>query len=122
MLTAGDIEAMRGTAFLALPDTAIIERLTSTSDGGGGFTEAWAQQGVEVACRVAPLGGGEGGEGGNAGGRVTDETTHVVTLAAETDVTASDRLLIGGVRYEVTLVRTRGAWEISRRVECKEAG
>lgn len=119
MLTAGDIAAMRGTAESALPDTATLERLTSTSDGGGGFTEAWATQGAAIPCRIAPLGGGEGG---NAGGRVSDETSHVVSLPAETDVTESDRLVIAGRTYEVTVVRERGEWEISRRVEAKEAG
>lgn len=118
MLTPGDIAAMRATAGLALPDTATLERLTSTSDGGGGFTETWAQQGDALPCRVAPLGGGEGG---NAGGRVSDETTAVVTLPAGTDVTESDRLVIAGRRYEVTVVRERSD-EITRRTEVKEAG
>jgi len=118
VLTAAQVTAMRATTASVLPDVATLERLTTVSDGGGGSTETWAQVGVPVACRIAPLAGGEGGQ---AGGRVADETTHVVTVAAGTEVTERDRLLIAGTRYEVTVVRERGAWELARRVEVREA-
>ena len=108
---------MRAVAAAALPDTVQIERLTRVSDGGGGSTETWTAQPDAVPCRIAPLGGGEGGQ---AGGRVSDQTTHVLTLPAGTEISEADRLLVAGVRYEVTAVRERGAWEISRRVEARE--
>jgi SPP1 family predicted phage head-tail adaptor len=117
MLTAGDIAGMRATADTALPDVATVQRATTVSDGGGGTTTSWADV-ATVACRIAPAGGGEGA---TAGERVVDESTHVISLPAEADVTELDRLIVGGQTYDVTLVRTWEEWEFSRRVECKEA-
>ena len=118
MLTDTQLAAMRATAGQALPDTCTIQRKTSVSDGGGGTTETWGDHATGVACRVAPVGGGETG---TAGDRIRDETTHVITVPAGTDVTEADRLVVGGQTYEATAVRRRGAWEITRRVECREA-
>ncbi len=121
MLTTAEITAMRATSDTALPDVATVQRATTVSDGGGGTTTSWADV-ATVACRIAPTGGASrGGETGVTGGRIVDESTHVISLPAEADVTAADRLFIDGQAYDVTLVHRRGAWELSRRVECKEA-
>jgi SPP1 family predicted phage head-tail adaptor len=116
MLTTAEITAMRATADTALPDVATVQRATTVSDGGGGTTTSWADV-ATVACRIAPAGGGEGA----TGGRIVDESTAIVTLPADTDVVEADRLLIAGTVYDVTLVKQREAWEISRRAEAKEA-
>lgn len=118
LLTTGQITAMRHIANLALPDTCTVSRKTTVSDGGGGQTATWADLATGVACRIAPVGGGETGEQGN---RIEQATTHVITLPASQDITEADRVTITGVVYDVTLVRERGAWEISRRVEVREA-
>jgi SPP1 family predicted phage head-tail adaptor len=117
MLTTAEITAMRATADTALPDLATVQRATTVSDGGGGTTTSWADV-ATVACRIAPAGGGEGA---TTGERVVDESTHILTLPAVADITEADRLLIAGRLYDITLVRHRGAWELSRRAEAKEA-
>lgn len=117
MLSEAQLASMRSTAAGALPDEAVVQRVTEVSDGGGGTTTEWADL-ATLACRIAPAGGGEGGQ---EAGRVEDETTHVVTLAAGADVTAADRLVISGVTYEVTAVRERRAWALTTRCEVKEA-
>lgn len=117
MLTSAQIAGMRATAERALPETCVVQRKTAVSDGGGGTTESWASHVTDVPCRIAPLGGGETG---TAGSRVIDETTHVVTLPAGEDITEADRVVVDARTYEVTVVRDRGEWELSRRVEVKE--
>lgn len=117
MITTAERDAMRVTAEKALPQTATIQRDSGGSDSGGGFSEDFDDLTPDVPCRVAPAGGGEGGVNG---GRVADETTHIVTLPAATDVTEADRLIVDDNTYDVTLVRERGEWEITRRVEVKE--
>lgn len=123
MLSDADIAGMRSTLNTLLPDTATISRKT-TANVGGEETESWASIATGVACRIAPIGGGEagagGGQSGAVGGRVVDETTHIVTLAAGTDIEEADRVAIDGATYDVTLVRKRGAWELTRRVEVRE--
>jgi len=107
---------MRETVDDSLSDSATIQRHTLVSDGAGGTTETWASLAV-VPCRITHAGGGESGSPAD---RIAEETTHVVTLAAQTDIEESDRIAVGGITYEVTLVRKRGSWELSRRVEVKE--
>lgn len=118
MLTSAQLDRMRATTHAALPETCTIQRKTAVSDGGGGTTTSWVNQAAGVPCRVAPAGGGETG---TAGDRISDETTHIVTLPAQTEVTEADRLVIAGQTYESTAVRKRGAWEVTRRVEAREA-
>lgn len=118
LLDSAQIAAMRVVAEQALPDVCTIRRSTDTSDAGGGTTQTWADQATLVPCRVSPIGGGERGM---TGSRISDESTHVITLAAKTDVLEADRIVVEGVVYEITLVRKRGAWELTRRCECTEA-
>lgn len=118
MLTQARIARLRKTAERALPDRCTIERRSTVSDGGGGTTTTWAPHRTDVPCRVSPV---SGGEQGTPGGRIADESSHVITMAAGADVTEADRLIVNATVYEVTLVRTRGAYELTRRIECREA-
>lgn len=118
MLSASQLAGMRATTERALPETCVIERKTTVSDGGGGTTDTWGDHATSVPCRIAPV---AGGETGMAGDRILDETTHVVTLPSGQDITEADRIVLDSRTYEVTQVRDRGAWELSRRVEVKEA-
>lgn len=108
-----------------LPDEATILRPTEVSDGGGGQTVEWVER-ETVPCRLDPYGGPTSNRG--AGGettahpieRVETRTAHIVFLPAQTDVELRDRLLINETTYEVNVLRQRGAWELTRSVECKE--
>ena len=118
IVSSARIARLRATAARALPDTCTIQRRTTISDGGGGTTTTWTDHLTNVPCRIAPTGGGETG---TTAGRIADETTHVITLRAGTDITSADRLIIDGTTYDMTAVRTRGAMEITRRAEVREA-
>lgn len=73
---------------------------TVTDDGGGGATVADVA-GSAVPCRIDPLGGSES----EVAGRISDRSTHLVTLPAETSITVADDFSISGTAYEVTAVR-----------------
>lgn len=123
MLSTSELASMRATIGQALPDTCVIRRNTPVSDGGGGTTDDWSNLATNVPCGIAPVAGGEAPNRINAeaGGRIKDESTAIVTLPAGQNITEADRIVIGDQTFEVTLVRERAAWEISRRVEVKEA-
>jgi hypothetical protein len=122
MPSARQIERARLRFATLLPDLALIERPTKVSDGGGGYTQTWATLADMVPCRLAPVGGGEDDRGGAGGGdRISDESTAILTFAAGTDVTESDRVTVAGQRFDVLLVRHRGQYEITRRVEARES-
>lgn len=119
MLTAGELREMRRDMAEELPDRALIERPTDVPDGGGGFTQTWAALASNVPCRLAPVGGGE--DQAAAGDRITDAATCTITFAAGRDISEADRVTIAGQVFNVLLVRRRGAYEITRRVEAREA-
>lgn len=118
MLTDRDLSGMRSTLSRLLPDSGAIWRKSATIEGGE-QVESWGDEPLAtVPCRIRALGGGEGGE---EGGRLSEETTHLVTFDAETDVTEADVIVVDEQPYEATAVRRRGNWELTRRVEAKEA-
>lgn len=116
VLTPGDIAGMRDTLATLLPDTGTVYRKTTTIEGGE-EVETWAEL-ATVPCRISPIGGGEGGE---EAGRLSEETTHLITFAAKVDVAEPDVVVVDTEPYEATAVRKRGSWELSRQVEAKEA-
>lgn len=121
-LDASAIASMRATMDTLLPDVCTIRRKTTANEGGE-ETEDWANLATAVPCRIRPIGGGESAvtTRGTVGGRIVDETTHLITFTAEQDVEEADRIILDGTTFDVTLVRKRGSWELSRRVEVVEA-
>ena len=111
MLSAAQIASMRATSLASLPDTAAVSRVTRTSDGAGGYTEAWATV-ATVPCRIASTGGAEAA----IAAKLTATTTATVTLPALTDVAPADRLVVGSRTFEVLAVLSARSWEIARRV------
>lgn len=114
------IRTLRRTSRRTLIDRCAIHRKTMVSDGGGGEVETWQTIASDVPCRIRPIGGGETNEDTTAGGRIMDETTHLLALPAGQDIEHEDRVTVDGVVYDVTLVRRMGGWEIERRVELRE--
>lgn len=115
-LTAADLARMRAAAGLFLPETATVLTHGQASDGGGGRSSTYTPS-VTVPARLAHAGGGETGTQGD---RISDETTHIITLPAGTQVTESDRIRIGTTDYDITAIR-QASYEVTRRVEVKEA-
>ena len=118
LLSTTQLDRMRATAERAFPDVCDIERRQEVSDGGGGTTTVWNEHLANVPCRLSPVGGGEIGL---TGARIEDEATSLITVAHDVDVLESDRILINGFVYDVQLVRRRGEWALTTRIECKEA-
>ena len=116
MLTAAELTAMRATLNASLPDTCEISRVTLEPDGAGGQTETWETI-VTVACRVAPS--GRSPQERVIAERLSNESTWTLTLPAETDVQAGDRIVVGTRTFRVAGVLTR-SFETARRVVCSE--
>lgn len=112
LLSDPDIAAMRSTLVESLPDTCVIQNSTFGDDSGGGGSQTWAAAGT-VACRIAPLAADEQ----TRGDRVSEDSNWVITLPAETSIQNASRVIVNGGTYNVSAVRERGSWEISRRVE-----
>lgn len=115
LLSSGDLAAMRGVLAESLPETAVIQTRSYTSDGGGGGTLAYTAGGT-VDARIAPLSGSEE----TIGERLSPNAQWVVTLPANTTVSEDSRIVISGTTYEVEAVRGPRSYELSRRVEVSE--
>lgn len=117
MLTTAELTAIRTEANAWLPSVATRLARVQVNDGAGGVGSGYVADAATVACRIAPVAGGEGPD---QGGAVDDRTTHVASLPAGTAIEEPDRLDIDGSVYEVTYVRKRPGLEAVRRVELRE--
>ena len=102
---------MRAESWL-LSEVGNIVGGSIVDDGGGGGTFV-SSVGSDIPCRIDALGGGEG----EIASRLSDRSTHLVTLPAETVVSVSDDFAIDNRgTFEVTAVRTHSD-ELSRVIE-----
>lgn len=109
---------MRALSAELLTDLATIQRLTPTDDGalGVALTPATLATGVPADLRPSRRPPVERDQAG----RLTELQEWSIRLPAGQDVTAADRILIGGRTFEVTGVPTRASREITRRVVAVE--
>lgn len=104
----------RGLVSFALTETASVLSGTVVDDGGGGGTLTY-EAGETIPCRIDPL--GTGTREGETANRISDRSTDVVTLPANTAITTANELRIDGRgTFEVTAVRERSN-ELARFVE-----
>lgn len=116
MLTADEITTMRMTLNASLPDSAQVQRRSLTSDGAGGYNEAWSTV-ATVACRVAPS--GQSPQERVIAERLESMSIWTLTVPALTNVRPADRIILGTRTFEVVAALARST-EISRRVVCTE--
>lgn len=101
-LNGGTITQLRGLAWLALSDVGQRGTVTVTSDTGGGGSQVWNYAGT-VPCRVDPLADFEG----IIASKLSDRSTHLVTVPPGIAITPRDRFAITGRgTFEVTSVHT----------------
>lgn len=99
----GNPTRLRGLAWLSLSDLGQVGTGTITDDGGGGGTATWTYGGT-IPCRIDPMTGGEL----VTGGRLSDRSTHTITVPAGTVVSVASRFALAGRgTFEVTAVRSR---------------
>lgn len=100
-MTFLELSATRGLITEALRDEGWPTSGTVVDDGGGGGTVTQVAGGT-VACRIDALGGGEA----EVASRISDRSSHVITLAPGLSVTTeSDFVIAGRGTFEVTAVR-----------------
>lgn len=116
MLSAAELTAMRDIEDDAMPSTAIIERYGLTTDGMGGYTEAWAAVGT-VVCDLWPINKRGDREGVGIGGQPIQRADWFITMPYDTDITAKDRVTVDSRTFEVLFVPNNESWMTAKRVE-----
>lgn len=114
-LSSADLSSMREAIEELLPDTCSIMSITRTSDGQGGWSEAWgtAVGGTAVACRLDYV----SGRTEFTGGAIQPYTGFVMTLPYNATVTTANRLIHNGKTYSITGLDTYKSWALDTR--CK---
>lgn len=114
MLTAAELAAIQATQLLTLTEACTIQHRTLTSDGAGGWTEAWTT--VTTVCRVAPVGANEAVLAGQQ--RIV--ANWKLTFPAGTVVHDEDRIAVGSRTFEVVGIQGPETRESARIVLCQE--
>jgi hypothetical protein len=123
MLTGNDLESMRDAIAQLLPARCDILTVTRTSDGQGGQVDTWGTATANVACRLDYAGGKPGQSMERVFGNALQAYTGwILSLPHDTTVTETNRIQIGGVVYNVTMVDTGKSWNAVKRCSLEEVG
>ena len=109
---------MRDIEELAMSSTAIIQRYTLTSDGMGGYSEAWANVGT-VSCDLWPINQRGEREGVSNAGQAISKADWFITVPYDTTITAKDRVSVNSKTFEVIFVPNLESWMTANRVEAR---
>ena len=109
------LRRLRAMAETRMTDSCVIQRVTSASDGAGGWSDTWAAAGAVDCWRRTEL----GPEEQVVAGRLGIASPWMVVVAHGTDVQVADRLSISGDTLEAAQVAERTS-EVVRKVLCRE--
>jgi len=118
MLTNSDLADMRAAVGELLPARCNVLSVTRTSDGQGGQVDTWGTATANVQCRLDYKRGDES-VFGNA---LRPYSGWVASLPHDTTISETNRLQIGGVVYNVTMVDNNKSWNVVLRVALDEVG
>jgi head-tail adaptor len=109
------LAAMRTMQASTLTDMVTITRASSSSDGMGGYSDAWATA-ITTTCRVAPI---SSRDLATLGGKVFEGALVRVTLPASTAIDVADRISVGARAFDVLAISAHTA-ETARVCICAE--
>ena len=118
-MSAAEIVAMRSEQDGTMPDTGVVWRFTSASDGMGGNVETWAAAGT-AACRLGRV--GDTGEERVIADRLTSADPWVLTFPVTTTIYERDRVVVGTRTFQIEMVAEHGEWETARQCYGYEVG
>lgn len=110
-LTAVELAQMRTDIETLLPDTCNLLTATNTSDGQGGYTQAWGTAASGVACRLDEIRSRET----LAGAALRPTGQYMLSLPHSATITAAYRVEHGGLTYAVVGLNTDVSWRAVQR-------
>jgi len=113
MLPNDELAEIRAAIADLLPDTCYILSPVSIRAANGEVTQTWGTATAATPCRFDPL---KGTEQDGAGG-VKIYHGYRVTMTYDTTITSAQRLLFGGVTYNIISVDPGKSWLSSLRLD-----
>lgn len=117
-LQGNSIIQMRRQRRESLRDTCSLRTQTETSDGNGGWTQAWSTT-SSVPCVVTTASGSAPRTGGVIA-YGTEARSWIVALAHDQSVKAADRIVWSGRTLEVAAVDLPGNYGVQVTAYCVE--
>jgi len=112
---------MRSSINQLMPDTCNILSVTRSSDGMGGWSDAWGTATAGVSCRVDYRSSNIGSSGRESitGGALLPYQMAVVSMPYDVTVTTEHRLEIGSNVFSIQSVNTGQSWKAVTRCTCE---
>jgi hypothetical protein len=112
-ISESELASLRAEAESALPDTCTIQTATQTNTKGSVST-SYASTYTAVPCRVSPV--NRQAAERDLGAALASVTDWVLTVGQAQALAATNRVLFGGVTYEVIAVtQGAGSWATAKR-------
>lgn len=119
-LPADELAQFRADILAALPDTSVIQAVTLTSDGAGGWSESWAAvAGGTVECRLDPLRVANV-QTGVIAGQESLTLRYQATVPYDAPLAANCRLVVNERTYEVVQLSDEHSWHFVKRAIVSE--
>lgn len=113
-LSTLEIAQLRTDASDYFPDTATIQTIARTSDGMGGWTEAWSNTYTSVACRLAPARATR--DETLRGEQISAYSQWVLTIAHNQAIDETMRVVHDSETYEVLRLEDTHSSRTAKRV------
>lgn len=114
-LSAAELDRMRHDVAQMLPDTAVLLQEVRTPNSAGKWTSAWAPvAGGTIPCRVGPL-RGRIVQPDAIAQREAVLNIFLLVCAWDAPLAADQRVLHGGLTYEVRQVLDAHSWRVSKQ-------
>lgn len=117
-LQGNSLTQMRRQRRESLRETCSLRTQTETSDGNGGWVQAWTTT-ASVPCAVTTSSGAAPRSGGVIA-YATEARSWVVALAHDQSAKASDRIVWSGRTLEVVAVDLPGGYGVQTTAFCVE--
>ena len=114
-LSTLELSQLRVDCETYLPDTCAIQTVTRSSDGAGGWSEAWADASTAVECRLVPVKQATR-IAGLPGGQVTEPSSRQLVLHHDQSVASTQRVVHSSDTYEITQMEDTHSQRGTKRV------
>jgi|GEM_PF-1842702 len=116
-MTAAQLTQVRKQRQASFQETAAVRRAVDTADGRGGYTQGWSTIHASVACSVTTPTGTGAGTGGFVPIDPADRRA-LIAFPVGTVVQGGDRVVVGGVTWEVVQVDQPGSMGVQVGTTC----
>lgn len=110
--TAAELAGVRALQQSMLPNTCSIHRKATADDGAGGRAQSWSEVLASAPCRLGAMTAREQ----VAAAQLGQVVTHALTLAHGVDIRLSDRVVCGGITYDIVSRVSGGDFETATRL------